>query len=278
MPGPCKQAQTEDTLKTPSIQPLDNDTAVDDTSYYFQDVIFLVENIRFKVPRHHFDLDSVVFRDMFRLPSTENSPLDGSSKENPLRLEGVAKSDFVPFLKVICPKQFHRQETLTVAEWVSVLKLATMWEFEEARELSIRTITQMEMEPAWKIDVARAFNVKQWYWPALRALGESTEPLSNVTERLGIDFTLRVAQLRGMVAGHREAWGALKKLRTQPANAFFLNSPPQASPFSGSVAAPVAVQPAEKVPIDKFIEQLFHEEVKGVPLAVELVALEPKMT
>jgi hypothetical protein len=91
---------------------------IEDEGYFFINVVFLVwslnlvqqpfelmgiqvEDTYFNLPRHYFEHYSVVFRDMFQLPSSNDEPLDGSSKELPLRLDGVDKTDFRRLLKVM---------------------------------------------------------------------------------------------------------------------------------------------------------------------------------
>ena len=44
---------------------------------------------------------SEVFADMFQLPIEENKKLDGSSDDQPLRLEGIKKLDFAQLLRVM---------------------------------------------------------------------------------------------------------------------------------------------------------------------------------
>ncbi|RDB18093.1 hypothetical protein Hypma_000976 [Hypsizygus marmoreus] len=184
------------------------DGLTEDEFYYFESVIFQVEDTLFKVPRHHFEQNSVVFRDMFTAPGTS---IDGRTRERPLRLDGISKADFRLFLKVIFPKHFLHREAFSFSEWVSVLKLSTIWEFNAVRELAISTMTPMEIDPVSKIEVARAYQVDQWFCPALLQLVEEPQrPLLQDVNRLGIAFTLRVAELRGRVAGHRRQGRAME--------------------------------------------------------------------
>ena len=67
--------------------------------------MYQVENQLFKVPRRNFANESEIFSDMFQLPAPtgEKHTLDGSSDEQPLRLEGIKKSDFLQLLRIIFP-------------------------------------------------------------------------------------------------------------------------------------------------------------------------------
>lgn len=58
----------------------------------------------FKVPRHHFEQDSVMFRDMFSLPVGAEGTADGSSRETPLHLDGINKDEFRQLLRVLYPR------------------------------------------------------------------------------------------------------------------------------------------------------------------------------
>lgn len=51
-----------------------------------------VENCLFKVPRQTLEFQSKVFRDMFSLPAS--AVAEGSSDNNPIRLDGIAKEEF----------------------------------------------------------------------------------------------------------------------------------------------------------------------------------------
>ena len=73
------------------------------------------------MPRHHFEQDSPVFRQLFSNSLTNKDSnaltLNGISKadfiasssfqntkDHPLSLDGISKAEFISFLKLICPK------------------------------------------------------------------------------------------------------------------------------------------------------------------------------
>jgi len=165
----------------------------EDEFHYMVDVIFLVENRLFKAPRRYFEEDSEIFRTMFQLPIPENVVPDGSSKENPLRLVGIEKNDFQQLLRVMYPKE----ESLTLSEWTSVLKLSTMWQFGEIRKLSIRKMSQFAIDPVDKIVIARDYRVMEWFTNSLNDLARRKEPLElHDVDRLGWDYALKIAKVR----------------------------------------------------------------------------------
>jgi len=57
----------------------------------------------FKVPRLYFERNSGVFRDMFTVPPGD-IPVEGSSDENPLKLESIQKVDFQRLLRAMFPE------------------------------------------------------------------------------------------------------------------------------------------------------------------------------
>jgi len=112
-----------------------------------------VEDTLFSVPRCEFEQSSEVFADMFLLPSGPSASIEGQVKEHPIILEGYKKDDFACLLKVMYPTYVlsllmlllycglpwgvYRARSLisgskidlvlTKEEWVSVLKLSTIW-------------------------------------------------------------------------------------------------------------------------------------------------------
>jgi len=175
----------------------EEDEVFEDESYYFADVVFLVEDRLFKVPRRYFEEDSEIFRDMFRLPVPKNVVPEGRSKEKPLHLVGIGKNDFKQLLKVMYPRNFGQEESLTVPEWTSVLKLATMWEFGEIRKLAIRKMSQLTIDTVEKIVMARDYHVVEWLVPAINSIARRDEPMTlQDVNRLGWDYVLKIAQVR----------------------------------------------------------------------------------
>ncbi|KAG6824887.1 hypothetical protein H0H92_005518 [Tricholoma furcatifolium] len=176
--------------------------------YYFRLVVFSVDDTLFKVPRHHFEQDSSVFRDMFNLPCAEGVLPEGETDENPINLEAITKEEFFSFLEVICPKHFQSQPQLPLQGWIAVLKLSAMWEFKAARDLAILKLTPMTMNPIERIELAQACRVYEWHWIALFELAMPSQSFSSAdAERLGFDFSLRVAELRGQVTGFKKGKG-----------------------------------------------------------------------
>jgi len=169
-----------------------------DPTFYFDHVTILVENSLFKVPRYPFEQGSEVFRDMFQLPVGEGSVVDGCDDSHPLRLDQIRKEDFIQFLKVLFQGPYN-QENLpaTAAEWTSVLRLSTMWDFEAIRQAVIRRMSNMSIECVEKAVLALEYKVDNWLVPALNNLARRVEPITLAEMgRLGPELTLKMAAVR----------------------------------------------------------------------------------
>ena len=112
-----------------------------------------VEDKLFCVPACEFVQSSQVFADMFLLPSGPATCSEGQDREHPIVLEGYKKNEFACLLRVMYPTYVHLmfmyfdpsylwsssyragslisgtnlELCLEEEEWVSVLKLSTIW-------------------------------------------------------------------------------------------------------------------------------------------------------
>jgi hypothetical protein len=77
-----------------------------------------------------------------------------------------------------------------------------LWEFDEARKLAIDTLYTMDIDSVTRIELARTYDIRQWYWAAIRTLVEQDKRLDDRdAQRLGLKFSTRIMELRGFVAG-----------------------------------------------------------------------------
>ncbi|KDQ51208.1 hypothetical protein JAAARDRAFT_199247 [Jaapia argillacea MUCL 33604] len=170
-------------------------------AYYFEDVIFLVEDQLFKVPRLYFENHSDIFRDMFQLP-TQGADVDGSSDENPLRLEGIKKKDFVRLLRIMYPKNHNKHDITTSEEWLSILKLSSMWNFETIRDTAIRTLSSKSsrMKPISVVDrmqLGMKYHMPMWVAWGATDLAKRLESVSvEEAKEMGVEFAIRITQVR----------------------------------------------------------------------------------
>lgn len=86
---------------------------------------------------------------------------------------------------------------MTGSEWTSVLKLSTMWGFEHLRELSIRNMSDIVMDPVERAALASEYSIDEWLLPALNELAQREEPITvDEARRLGWETALKVAAVR----------------------------------------------------------------------------------
>src|ERR1700722_591921 len=149
---------------------------------------------------------------MFRVPVVENAVPDGCSREQPLRLDGIEKADFKQLSKCLHPRsvfyvkhptnqltksRFGHEETLTIPEWISVLKLSTMWQFDKIRQFAIEQMSERQLDVLEKVGLARDHRVKEWLLPALNAYTRLGRPMGiEDVNRLGLDLVLKIVNIR----------------------------------------------------------------------------------
>ncbi|KAF7968239.1 hypothetical protein HWV62_31571 [Athelia sp. TMB] len=170
-----------------------------DRLYYWERpmVTFAVENTLFRVPRKQFE-QSPVFRDLFSLPLL-GSQAEGSSDDRPIHLESINKDEFRSLLMVIYPENSERKRPDSQDEWLSILKLATMWEFDDIKERAIVESTKemSQKTPLERIALAVKYNVPRWLLDAYTALVQQDNPLTrNEVDALGHETVYQLLQLR----------------------------------------------------------------------------------
>jgi hypothetical protein len=95
---------------------------------------------------------------------------------------------------------------LTSAQWLSVLKLATVWDFRAARSIAIRNLdTYASGDPILRLIISKQFRILKWFVPAIDAIARRPERLGledvRRLEVLGdrdtvLDLVLKIAGVR----------------------------------------------------------------------------------
>ncbi|KAK0241215.1 hypothetical protein EDD85DRAFT_392917 [Armillaria nabsnona] len=80
---------------------LNQSTPIHDELFYWENVVFLVENTLFDVPRYHFESFSEVFKTMFTLPHGDGVIVDGLSDDYPRVLQGVTAHELRSLLNLM---------------------------------------------------------------------------------------------------------------------------------------------------------------------------------
>ncbi|KAH7883266.1 hypothetical protein F5I97DRAFT_219120 [Phlebopus sp. FC_14] len=169
--------------------------------YYLRggDMTVIVENHLYRIHSYFFERESLFFRQ--KLPSTgENEEQRGSSDNNAYTLEDVKSEDFARFLWVFYnPKYSLYDAPLEV--WLSILQLANRWSFDNVKELSVRELEKIEIEPVEKIAIYHDNTISRLYLlPSYIAVCKRDKPLSfKEGMKLGMETVLRIADARERV-------------------------------------------------------------------------------
>ncbi|KAK1223754.1 hypothetical protein PQX77_013372 [Marasmius sp. AFHP31] len=187
--------------------------------YYWDFVIFKVEDELFKVPKHRFaDNPQPPFKEMFTLPQAQQQPSskgsqgyeEGLSPEIPIVLEQTSKIDFERFLNVLYPpvENPDREETPdsdTVAQtWLSVLKLSSLWNFIQIRRMAIErlsTVSTISFNAIDRIVRGREYGVAQWFIEGIVTI--ASEYLINIehadARRIGLETTVSLYHFKSAI-------------------------------------------------------------------------------
>ncbi|KAF7356246.1 hypothetical protein MVEN_00956100 [Mycena venus] len=175
-------------------------------NYYLESITFKVEEHIFKVPRYHFERSSEIFATAFTLPAGDGAHAEGQSDDTPIVLEGISSIDFESLLKILYPLNMLGQTLsmplnrwMSKEEWISVLKLSTLWYFLDARELAIRQLDWIGLESVERILLARQYDVPGWLREGYEDLATRDEGISlEDAQKIGWETALRLYQTREM--------------------------------------------------------------------------------
>jgi|ERR1700676_2442696 hypothetical protein len=86
---------------------------------------------------------------------------------------------------------------MSSTEWTSVLKLSTMWSFDDLRDLAILNMSQLSIDPIERAALAKEYSIDEWLLPALNELAQREEPIGiEEARRLGWETALQIAAVR----------------------------------------------------------------------------------
>ncbi|KAJ7210475.1 hypothetical protein GGX14DRAFT_450839 [Mycena pura] len=168
---------------------LEGNTSSSGPDYYLESIIFKVEERLFKVPRYHFEHNSEIFASTLTLPPARDAQAEGNSNDSPFILHGISSIDFQRLLKVLYPLDVPQILTMPKEDWISVLKLATMWCFIAIDLLGLQSVE--------RILLARAYHVSPWLRTGYTELARREEGISlEDAEKIGWKTTVQLYQVR----------------------------------------------------------------------------------
>ncbi|KAJ2918335.1 hypothetical protein MD484_g2143, partial [Candolleomyces efflorescens] len=213
------------------------------------------DEIKRSVPRQHFIAGSEFFANKYGLlDPVANSPQAATptryhltfepgrhTPSQPVHLDGVKKGEFEIFLKLVFPV-FTTSTTLgfSPSEWITILKLSSLWSFIGYRKLAIDQLEEHLTTPIDLVDCAREFGVSNWLVSGFKGLVERPELLDEmIGARLGYPVAFKLSVLRE------------ERLKgTSQGVKFYSNKFPQASTSS--------------IEIEEKIYARFHDELEEI--------------
>jgi hypothetical protein len=143
-----------------------------------------------------------------------NVGTEGGSDEKPVVLPHVKSGDFANFLwvfynpyvfspvdpfrtHIIFGSRTYDYSTGTIEQWMSILDLASRWNFKATRDLAIHMLEDL-LEPVEKKKLWQIYGInKEWVLPAFVSVCMRQEPLSLQEGRIiGTDTAILMAQAR----------------------------------------------------------------------------------
>ncbi|KAH6890235.1 hypothetical protein BKA70DRAFT_871424 [Coprinopsis sp. MPI-PUGE-AT-0042] len=141
------------------------------TRFYIQTVIIKVEERLYSIPKDTLTSLSPVFEGMFDVG--DHSEGEGTSDETPIVLEGYKSDDFDCLLKILLPRPFENiPPSLLKQEWISVLKLATIWQIDQARSMAIDQLSAFDLSPVEQVQHAREYHISAWFQKGIVAIAK----------------------------------------------------------------------------------------------------------
>ncbi|KAN0081374.1 hypothetical protein V8E55_008998 [Tylopilus felleus] len=161
------------------------------------DMTVLVENHLYRIHSYFFERESLFFRQKIISTSNNGDQELGSTDQNAYTLEDVKSEDFARFLWVFYNPKYSIYEA-PLETWLSILKLANRWTFESVKELSVRELEKIEIEPVEKIAIYHDNTISRLYLlPSYIAVCKRDKPLTfSEGMKLGMETVLRVAEAR----------------------------------------------------------------------------------
>ncbi|KAG2347417.1 hypothetical protein BDR05DRAFT_861539, partial [Suillus weaverae] len=164
--------------------------------YYIRggDMTVLVENHLYRIHSHFFERESLFFRQKFQSAEGEER---GSSDNNAYTLDDVKSEDFARFLWVFYNPKYSLYEA-PLETWLSILRLANRWSFCNVKELTVRELEKIQIEPVDKIAIYHEYSINKLFLiPAYIAVCKRDKPLTFAEGmQLGMETVLRVADAR----------------------------------------------------------------------------------
>jgi len=176
-------------------------TIIRNKEFYFEDVVILVENELFRVPRRNLIQESDVLRDKFYIPDPKSTR--GRTDDDAIVLEGVRLHHFKLLLKILYSSGDDSDKDFTFDNWISILDLDKELRF---RQLKTRAMSKLGLllpnNAAEKVELGRKYGIAEWELNGLKTLIQRGAPVGEreaKSDRIGISDVLKIAAIRERV-------------------------------------------------------------------------------
>ncbi|KAJ6520733.1 hypothetical protein B0H19DRAFT_1277873 [Mycena capillaripes] len=124
-----------------------------------------------------------------------------NQRQIPFKLDGIKRADFQALLKVLYPMSaIPKLPELKREEWISVLHLASLWDFIEVRDLAVQQLSlyaEGTLNATERIVLGRKHDVSSWLRSGYTELAKRKTPISSEeAAKIGWEVTLQICQLR----------------------------------------------------------------------------------
>ncbi|KAH6866205.1 hypothetical protein BKA70DRAFT_1077315, partial [Coprinopsis sp. MPI-PUGE-AT-0042] len=136
-----------------------------------------------RIPTSLLKQQSEAFAGMFSLDNCS----EGLSDDSPIVFEGCKSDDFDSLLKVLIPRYvvymiltLHSVSNFSAPwqqEWISTLKLATVWQMDEIRKVSISKLSEMSMPAIENVTLAREYHIASWLREGIASLASDAHAI-----------------------------------------------------------------------------------------------------
>ncbi|KZV75762.1 hypothetical protein PENSPDRAFT_570963, partial [Peniophora sp. CONT] len=129
--------------------------------FYYRDgslSLVLVEGIEYRVHGSLFESHSTFWAEKLRHSGGDDS----------VRFDNIKGNELDAFLSILYPSHFSDSKgpsVTSVEDWSSVLRLSTLWSFEDIRSLAIDRLTVLAPSLD-KLVLSRDYNILEWRIPA----------------------------------------------------------------------------------------------------------------
>ncbi|KAF8648493.1 hypothetical protein AX16_006203 [Volvariella volvacea WC 439] len=170
--------------------------------YYMSegDIVIKAENTLFKLPLATLHGRSPVLRTIMPPVYGGETRYLGFNDERPFILPEIKSVDFVRLLYILFPCDDKPFRSLTVDDWISILKLSTLYQMDDIRQLSIVHLDILPLEPIRKIAIWEEYHLDPAHLiPSYVELCQRLEPLTlQMTMTLGLKNFTRLAAARDL--------------------------------------------------------------------------------